>query len=784
MIFGNRCFHLLSPTLVRIEYDPDGRFEKRRSMVAFPAQHVLRFTSAHHEAGWDILRSGALEIRTTDNHSPCHRGNLEIRWEDGRFLQVWRPGDRDYQNLGGTVRSLDRYAGAACALEGVHAATMESPDAIATTWVAWHQDEVDPLYARLHPDPPQGVGHASWLNDAQADRSDGRFPARTFNVYKEARKFGPGVLSGSGYFFLNDSDGAVLDAEDFPVERGRPGSQDWYFFAYGSDFKQALADFRLLTGPAPLPPQKSLGIMFSRWPAFSRDEVEDLAQTFRQEGYPLSTVIMDMEWHKEGWGHWEFDPELIPDPAEFFRRCHELGLDVVLNDHPLDVREDDCHFADYLAQGGSGVIVREREYKGRTVRMAAVDICESRQNRAFRSVCHDPIWDLGLDYWWNDGSRGQLSGTLGQLVSNKSFFEDSRRGGRRGMHLARYGGIGSHRYGAFFTGDANSDYDVLRLQCEFNIRAGGIGISQISHDIGGFALDAREVAPNPRGVPVIDPVRYLRWLQFGVFNPILRFHSAPGSGSRRPDDYDPELGGACRHWLRVRQSLLPYIYTANRQYHDEGLPLTRGLYLEDPRNPRAYRFDEYFFGPDLLVAPILSAEAGRSLYLPPGLWWEFETNRLQAGDIEIRREVSGAEMLVYVRAGAILPRQNPGTGPHAGHLDELILDVYPGAAGRACLYEDDGISEAYRTGALCRTEFTLRHDAAGILLSGCIGEGAPLGEDRDLVVDMSLSEAPRAATDNWGQAVPWEELAVPGRFRFRLARRKAAVAWALQVTLR
>jgi hypothetical protein len=783
MILGKRRFRVLSPTLVRIEYSPDGVFEDRRSMVAYAEQVPLNFLQVGQEGGWDVLDTGAMQIRTRANDEPPDRLNFEIRWSDGEFMQVWRPGDRDYQNLGGTLRSLDRYSGEACALDGVHPATMEPADSVCSTWVAWNQDEVEPLYGPLHPSPPNPRPNGSWLNDARHERSEGRFPARTFNIYKEARKFAPGLLSASGYYVLNDSLGAVLDLEDFPIERKRPGSLDWYFFAYGKNFKRALSDFRLLSGAAPLLPRKSLGILFSRWPAFSQPEIEDLAGSFRSNGYPLSTLVMDMEWHKEGWGHWEFDPALIPDPALFFARCRELGLDVTFNDHPLDVREDDRHFEAYVQAAGPDVQIREREYKGRTVRMAAVDICNRQQNRAFRQICQAAIWDLGLDYWWNDGSRGQMQGTLGQLVSNKSFYEDSVRMGRRGMHLARHGGFGSHRYGAFFTGDANSDFHVLRLQCEFNIRAAGAGISHISHDIGGFAVDASQVRENARGTAIIDPERYLRWLQFGVFNPILRFHSAPGSGSRRPDDYDDELNGACRHWLRVRHSLMPYLYSAVREFHETGIPVTRGLYLEDPTNPEAYRFDEFFFGPDLLVAPMLSADRERVIYLPPseGGWWEFESASHLPGGQTFTRSVELKDMPVYVRAGSLLPRQDPDGELHPSHLKDLILDVYPGAKGRATLYEDDGVSESYLRGTFCQTEFSIDQDGPKLRISGRVVSGHPIRPNRSIILHLSLLQAPQEVRDDQGEPLPVEPLPVYGRFQVRLPERKTAEAWSVEV---
>ena len=320
---GKRRFTCLSPTLVRIEYATDGVFEERRSIVAYAKQKPGAFKKVSRDGDWDVLDTGFMQIRTTDNAKSCDRLNLEIRWSDGKLMQFWRPGDRDYQNLGGTLRSLDRYSGEASALDGVHPATMESPDASGTNWLAWTQCEVDPLYDKLHPNPPENFQKRDWLRGARAAYNDGVFLERTFNWYKDARKFCPGVLSVSGYYLLNDSESAVMDADDFPVERKRPGCQDWYFFAYAKNYKQALTDFRLLSSPVSMLPHKSLGIIFSRWPAFTEEEIKKMAQDFAANGYPLSNIVMDMEWHKEGWGHWEFNPELIPEPRRFFELCHK-----------------------------------------------------------------------------------------------------------------------------------------------------------------------------------------------------------------------------------------------------------------------------------------------------------------------------------------------------------------------------------------------------------------------------------------------------------------------------
>ena len=752
IVIGKRRFTCLSPSLVRIEYSPTATFEDRRSMLAYEAQQPVAFTAQRRDGAWDVLTTPELEIRTRDNDLPCDRINLEIRWNDGRLLQFWRPDDRDHQNLGGTLRSLDRYNGVGAALDGVHPATMESFDVSGTSWPVWIFCEVDPLLSALHPNPPEHFNRRDWLQGGQRSHNDDRgVIERTFNWYKEARKFSPGILSHSGYCFLNDSTSAVLDADDFPIERTAPGAQDWYFLAYAQDYLKALRDFRLLSGAAPLPRHKSLGIMLSRWPAFTEPEIADMGPTFTSSGYPLSTVIMDMEWHQEGWGHWEFNPELIPDPKRFFALCRTHDLDVVFNDHPLDVREDDKHFPEYVAQAGPAVEIRTREYNGKHLRMAKVDITNKQQNQAFRRSCHTELIELGLDYWWNDGSRGQMSATCGQLVTNKVFFEESERDGRRGMLLARYGGLGSHRYGAFFTGDANSDYSVLRLECEFTIRAGAVGISSISHDIGGFGVPKELMTTNAAGVEIMEPVQYLRWLQFGVFNPILRFHSAPGCGSRKPYDYDALVDGACGYWLRVRHSLLPYIYTAMRNHHDTGIPLVRGMYLTDSANPSAYRWDQYFFGANLLIAPILSSAAERSVYLPAGDWWDFTNGLPLTGGREFTRQVAVHEVPVYVRAGGIIPRQSPDAPLHAAHVQELILDVYTGADGEAEFYEDDGATTGYQQGQYLKTSFTLRTVGTDLVLAGKVIAGAPLGRERTLIIRVHRSEPVTSAIAADGQ---------------------------------
>jgi hypothetical protein len=711
-----------------MEFSPDGVFDDRRSIIAGGDQVPVDFANVAHDGEWAVLDTGSIQLRARHPHRPFDRTNLEARWVAEGLTQYWRPGDRDHLNLGGTLRSLDRF-GRNAKIEGVHIADGSHPDAKGLPWLAWLQCEDDVPFYEMSPAAPQDANRGGWDNFARQRDSGGRLLHRTLNWAIDAHRYSVGLLSRAGYFLLNDSGSAVLDEDGFPIERDLPGYQDWYLFAYGRDYHAALREFIRVCGPAPLPTRRTLGVLFSRWPAYDPAEAARIVARFRNEGYPLSTLIFDMEWHKEGWGHWEWDTQRYPDPERFIEWCHQQGMEVVLNDHPLDLRSDDVHFEPYLAETGTGARVKDRTYNGRTLPMVDINICDKREALAFSRLCHRPILDQGVDYWWNDGSRGELSHTMGQLVANHLFFNEVAGSERRGMLLARYGGLGSHRYGAFFTGDTESCWPMLAIQCEFTIRAGHVGQAYVSHDIGGFYTKTP--------TDLIELALFVRWVQLGVFSPVLRFHSAPEAGSRQPWDYEQALGGCVRRWMRQRNSLLPYLYSAARQHHETGIPIVRGLYLDDPQDPACERFDQYGFGPALVVAPMLDDSTSRELYLPRGRWFDYFTGQHVDGGQMIKRTVGLDDVPVYARAGGIVLRQpEDSVELHAAHQAELLLDVFPGADGEAILYEDDGVAPRHEAGAYCKTRFTVRETPRTLLVCGSVIEGKPFGPSRSIIIRM------------------------------------------------
>lgn len=738
VIVGSRRFTCLSSGLIRMEFAPNGIFETRRSLVAYEPQKPCAFQSIRHEGDDLILDTGRCTLVSRQSDRAFFRSNLEVRWKQNDLMQYWRPDDRDHLNLGGTVRSLDMFNRNGH-IEGVHIADMESPDAKANLWLSWLWCEDDPPFYQMTHGPDGQQKFLVGDMHSMARYTPEKLLAGLRNHTLDQHQYAPGILSRSGYFFLNDSLSAVMDHDDFPIERNRPGYQDWYFFCYGDDYKAGLADFALLSGRAPLPSRNTLGFIFSRWPAYDEAEAKTLVERFTAEGIPLSALVLDMEWHRKGWCNWDWDPKMYADPKAFFQWCHDRDVEVTLNVHPLQIPDDDSHFAAFVAATDAQKRVEPLKESDRELKRVKVDIGDKRQAQAFIHLCHDEIVEQGMDYWWVDGTRGEINGSSDQLVTNKLYFENVKTPHKRGMLLSRYGGLGSHRYGAFFTGDTHSEWEVLATECEFNIRAGMVGLGYVSHDTGGFSRPA---------APLTDPDLYMRWLEFGVFNTVLRLHSAPGCGSRLPWDYGQENFKAARQWLQTRLQLFPYLYSAAREHNETGLPIIRGLFLEHPQDEASYRFDEYYFGAALLVAPLLTPGLFRPVYLPAGGWYEFATNQRLEGGKEFTVRAAIGEIPVYVKAGSIVPMQADVRPSPSGHIQNLRLGVYPGANGSARLYEDDGKTPAYERGAHCTTRYQLESTDRKLVLRGDKPTGTPLGATRHITVDVAAEAAPASVSFN------------------------------------
>ncbi|MCX6143687.1 MAG: DUF5110 domain-containing protein [Ignavibacteriales bacterium] len=322
------------------------------------------------------------------------------------------------------------------------------------------------------------------------------------------------------------------------------------------------------------------------------------------------------------------------------------------------------------------------------------NLAKPQQASAFMDILHNPLVDQGVDFWWVDGGRGsaEMDGLNAQLWTNKIFYDYTQEHTKkRGFIFSRYGGWGSHRYPAFFTGDTYAQWDVLAYQVPFTAQGGNVLMPYITHDIGGFI-----------GANVSFDL-YARWLQFGVFSPFLRMHSAhenPEEGNlRMPWTYGDKGMNLAKKFFRLRYSLIPYTYTYGRIATEQALPIVRPMYLEYPSLSKSYSTPyQYMFGKELLVAPVVDSASVKEVFLPPGEWFDYFTGQKYSGDKSIKEKYPLDRMPVFVKGGAVIPMQTNMQYSDQRPLDTLIVDVYGSQAGSFNLYEDDGVSLDYKSG--------------------------------------------------------------------------------------
>ncbi|MGO4928506.1 glycoside hydrolase family 31 protein [Fundicoccus sp. Sow4_F4] len=496
-----------------------------------------------------------------------------------------------------------------------------------------------------------------------------------------------GIISFTGFTVLDDSQSHYLNAAgDFTLKNLK--TTDVYVFAYGHEYQKALTTYYQLTGFTPKLPRYALGNWWSRFWRYSDPEYRNLITKFKTKEIPLSVAVIDMDWHitdipegfGSGWTGYSWNKELFPDPADFMNWLHEEGLAVTLNLHPADgVRAFEDAYPAMAQRLGLDVKLNEP---------AVLDFSDSDFRKAyFEEVLHPNEVD-GVDFWWIDWQQGTDSGVSGLdplWLLNHYHYLDLEKRGKNALILSRYAGPGSHRYPLGFSGDTINTWDSLKFQPYMTSTAANIGYSWWSHDIGGHMYGYK------------DEELVLRWLQLGVFSPINRIHSSNSIFmGKEPWNYSMEIEVIMTHFLRLRHQLLPYLYTANIETHEKGIPLVRPLYYGEADKPISYNYpNEFYFGSELLVLPITSPinsmlyRAVEEIYFPDGQWYDFWTNLRYQGGASLRVYRKLDRMPVFAKAGAIIPLDYSPMATGFEELPEVITwKIYPGASNQYRLVEE------------------------------------------------------------------------------------------------
>ncbi|HEX4796485.1 MAG TPA: TIM-barrel domain-containing protein [Humisphaera sp.] len=468
------------------------------------------------------------------------------------------------------------------------------------------------------------------------------------------------------------------------------------------DPADALADFVRLTGHPVMPPKWLMGYIQSHRTLADTKEPLQIAQTFREKKLPCDALIyLGTGYCPAGWntghGSLEFNPKTFDHPADTINALHDLGFKIVLhvNHAPRNL------FGNSIAEKSDSPIHISNYW-----------------------ATHRADFALGVDAWWpDDGDELPIESRLARI---RCYYEGplQDRPNQRPWSLDRNGYAGMSRYGGWiWSGDVQSRWATLAAHVPVGINASLSVTPFWGTDIGGF-VPTRELTGE----------LYARWFQFATFNPLFRSHGRtwhlrlpwgwntgdPGPIESRPDPDPNELHNAqiepiCKKYLELRYQLLPYNYTLVREACDTGLPPMRAMWLHYPKDAEATKLgDQYLWGRDLLIAPVVERDAKtRRVYLPTGTWYDWWTGEKLAGGRWIDRPVDLAIMPIYARAGAIIPLDpvRQFTGQQVN--EPTTLSIYPGADGSFTLYNDDGNSMGYQTSSDAKTTWiTARWDDA------------------------------------------------------------------------
>lgn len=648
---GNARFTVLTPEMIRIEYSAKGTFEDQATFTVVNRNlDVPQFTKTEDDT-YLYIRTSNLKLKyrkgTDPRTIPASSTNLTIAVNGDGVQSVWYPGKPDPLNLKGTCRTLDGLMGDSKRSEMENGLVSRSGWAVIDD--SWSSSRADGgrSYALV---PSTEVGYSWW-----ADRADNH-------------------------------------------------AMDTYFLGYGHNYKKAIADFTKIAGDIPLPPDYVFGYWYSKYASYSADDYRNIMKDLKTNKIPTDVMILDMDWHwngnaysgsegRGGWTGWSWNTNLIPNATQLLSEMHEQNFKTALNLHPADginEVESPSYFAAMKSELGGKYLNDDKN----TINWS-LDYTDFTKS-FFKNIIRDHEKE-GVDFWWIDWQQHLTSPYTNSLSEtfwcNHVFYnEAAKRDNHRPVIFHRWGGLGSHRYQIGFSGDANISYEALAFEPYFTATASNVGYGYWGHDLGGHMFSNEELVNNPNLV--------LRWIQFGVFTPIFRTHATSDSRiERRIWKFSnfPTILEA----VRLRYSLFPYIYTMARKTYDTGVSICRPLYYEYPEVEEAYTYDnEYFFGDDILVAPITEKSDARGIttkdvWLPEGKWWSVSTNELIEGPRLVTMSFTDKQIPYFYRQGALIPNNPADVMNVTERPSQLVLNIISGENGKGSIYEDDGDNPDY-----------------------------------------------------------------------------------------
>jgi alpha-glucosidase len=537
----------------------------------------------------------------------------------------------------------------------------------------------------------------------------------------------PFFMSSEGYgIYFDNTYKTNFDfgnGSDASYSFSAPGGEMEYYFIYGPSFKQILTLYTELTGKPIMPPSWAFGFAQCRGLLTNEDLTREIAKEYRERQIPCDIIYQDIGWTQHlqdfEWREGNYD-----DPVQMIADLESEGFKVIVSQDPVVSQNNQSQWQEADKLGYFVKDIRTKEsydmpwpWGGNCglVDFTNPDVADwwgALQQKAVDAGVRGFWTDMGEPAWSNEEATDRLNmqhykgmheeihnvyGATWDKVVTEQF--DKRNPGTRIFQMTRSGFAGMQRYTFGWSGDAGNGNDVtngwgqLAAQVPIAMSA-GLGIIPFwSCDISGYCGDIEDYEAMSE--------LYIRWLQFGAFNPLSRIHHE-GNNAVEPWLFGEEAEKICKEAIEMKYRLFPYIYSYSREAHDKGWPLIRPLLLEYPEDVQAFDLNtQFLFGEELLVAPVVEEGAAyKKIYLPAGEWIDFNDKQtIYQGKQWIEYQLSLAEIPLFVKKGSIIPQMPVMQFIGEDHDYPLVLEIFPASTNRKALfkvYEDDGETNDYK----------------------------------------------------------------------------------------
>lgn len=516
----------------------------------------------------------------------------------------------------------------------------------------------------------------------------------------------PLFLSSNGYAIVFDDYAAASMVMSDPIvyttESTVPVS--YYFVNSTGSLADLTTKLTTITGRQDLPPLWSLGYITSKYGYRTQRETTGVVDTLKRAGYPLDGIVLDLYWYgkEQDMGRLDWDPEQWPDHKKMLAELKRRGVNTVIISQPYILRNG--RGADnYNTLRDKGLLLADTTGSPQEVAIwvgegGMFDVANP-DTRRWLSDRYKQLTLDGVGGWWGDLGEPEVHPESGMHANGLTTRQYHNRYGndwsgiiydlfkkdfsdRRLMTMMRGGTTGLQSYSVFpWSTDVSRSWGGLAPQITIMLNSGLSGLGYMSHDVGGFAIDP--AAP-------YDPELYVRWLQLGTFSPVLRTHS---QSTAEPYCY-PDQQDIILPLIKERYRWLPYNYTLAYENASQGLPLVRPLNFYTPGSPRYDDInDEYLWGRDILVAPVLTQGATeRRVIFPDGEWLDITApDNIHHGGDTIIYPAPLNVLPLFVRAGSFIPTADykmDNTGDY--RTDRYTINYYPTSGlSTYTLYEDD-----------------------------------------------------------------------------------------------